>query len=70
MLAEPALTRDVIRTMAFAPKLAADLARRPALMEAMLEPSFRAPVQRRQAGRAVEAPARRSWSARAISKAS
>lgn len=45
MLAEPALTRDVIRTMAFAPKLAADLARRPALMEAMLEPSFRAPVQ-------------------------
>lgn len=45
MLAEPALTREVISTMAFAPKLAADLARRPALMEAMLEPSFRAPVQ-------------------------
>ncbi len=44
MLAEPALTRDVIETMAFAPQLAADLARRPALMEAMLEPSFRAPV--------------------------
>lgn len=44
MLAEPALTRDVIETMAFAPKLAADLARRPALMESMLEPSFRAPV--------------------------
>jgi len=44
MLAEPALTRDLIETMAFAPKLAADLARRPALMESMLEPSFRAPV--------------------------
>jgi [glutamine synthetase] adenylyltransferase / [glutamine synthetase]-adenylyl-L-tyrosine phosphorylase len=44
MLAEPALTREVICTMAYAPKLAADLARRPALMEAMLEPSFRAPV--------------------------
>ncbi len=44
MLAEPALTREVISTMAFAPKLAGDLARRPALMEAMLEPSFRAPV--------------------------
>lgn len=44
MLAEPALTRDVIETMSFAPKLAADLARRPALMDAMLEPSFRAPV--------------------------
>lgn len=44
MLAEPALTRDVIETMAFAPKLAADLARRPALMDSMLEPSFRASV--------------------------
>lgn len=44
MLAEPALTREVISTMTFAPKLAADLARRPALMDAMLEPSFRAPV--------------------------
>jgi glutamate-ammonia-ligase adenylyltransferase len=45
MLAEPALTRDVIETMSFAPKLAADLARRPALMDSMLEPSFRAPAQ-------------------------
>lgn len=44
MLAEPALTRDVIETMSFAPKLAADLAHRPALMDSMLEPSFRAPV--------------------------
>jgi glutamate-ammonia-ligase adenylyltransferase len=50
MLAEPALTRDVIATMAFAPKLAADLARRPALMDAMLEPSFRAPVMADAAG--------------------
>lgn len=45
MLAEPALTHDVIETMSFAPKLAADLARRPALMDSMLEPSFRAPAQ-------------------------
>ncbi len=45
MLAEPALTRELISTMAFAPALAADLARRPALMEAMLEPSFRSPVR-------------------------
>ena len=45
MLAEPGLTRDVIETMSFAPKLAADLARRPALMDSMLEPSFRAPAQ-------------------------
>jgi glutamate-ammonia-ligase adenylyltransferase len=50
MLAEPGLTRDVIETMAFAPQLAADLARRPALMEAMLEPSFRAPVMNDAAG--------------------
>lgn len=44
MLAEPGLTRDVIQTMAFAPKLAADLARRPALLEAMLERSFSKPA--------------------------
>jgi glutamate-ammonia-ligase adenylyltransferase len=44
MLAEPALTRDLIETMAFAPQLASDLARRPALMDSMLEPAFRAPV--------------------------
>lgn len=45
MLAEPALTREIIRTMAYAPKLAADLAMRPALIDAMLEPSFRSPVR-------------------------
>jgi glutamate-ammonia-ligase adenylyltransferase len=50
MLAEPALTRDVIHTMAFAPKLAADLARRPALMEAMLERSFSTPAHMDAAG--------------------
>lgn len=44
MLAEPALTRDLIETMAFAPKLAADLARRPALLDSMLDPRFRTPV--------------------------
>jgi [glutamine synthetase] adenylyltransferase / [glutamine synthetase]-adenylyl-L-tyrosine phosphorylase len=38
MLAQPALTRDLIQTMAYAPKLAADLGRRPALMEAILQP--------------------------------
>lgn len=50
MLAEPALTREIIRTMAFAPKLAEDLARRPALIDAMLEPSFRRPAQGEAAG--------------------
>lgn len=54
MLAEPALTREIICTMAFAPKLAADLARRPALIDAMLEPSFRAPVNRDPPGARAE----------------
>ncbi|MBI1360907.1 MAG: bifunctional [glutamine synthetase] adenylyltransferase/[glutamine synthetase]-adenylyl-L-tyrosine phosphorylase [Alphaproteobacteria bacterium] len=44
MLAEPALTRDLLETMAFAPRLAADLARRPVLLDAMLDSHFRAPV--------------------------
>jgi len=44
MLAQPALTRDIIKTMAFAPRLARDLARRPQLLEAMLEPGFMVPV--------------------------
>ncbi len=44
MLAEPSLSRDIIETMAFAPKLASDLARRPALLEAMMEPRFRVAV--------------------------
>lgn len=38
MLAEPDLTRELVAAMAFAPKLAEDLARRPGLMEAVLEP--------------------------------
>ncbi|MBU6319204.1 MAG: bifunctional [glutamine synthetase] adenylyltransferase/[glutamine synthetase]-adenylyl-L-tyrosine phosphorylase [Alphaproteobacteria bacterium] len=50
MLAEPAMTRDLIATMAFAPKLATDLARRPALLDAMLEPRFSVPVSREPDG--------------------
>jgi glutamate-ammonia-ligase adenylyltransferase len=50
MLAEPALTRDILETMAFAPRLAADLARRPALLDAMLDPHFRTPVSSDQPG--------------------
>jgi glutamate-ammonia-ligase adenylyltransferase len=38
MLAEPELTGELVASMAFAPKLASDLARRPGLMEAVLEP--------------------------------
>jgi glutamate-ammonia-ligase adenylyltransferase len=58
MLAESSLTRDLIETMAFAPKLASDLARRPALLDAMLEPQFREPVS-------SEAPGRREAQVRA-----
>jgi glutamate-ammonia-ligase adenylyltransferase len=50
MLAEPALTRDILETMAFAPRLAADLARRPALLDAMLDPHFRTSVSADQPG--------------------
>ncbi len=38
MLARPELTRELVGAMAFAPKLAVDLARRPGLMEAILGP--------------------------------
>lgn len=50
MLAEPGLTQDIIETMAFAPRLAADLARRPVLLDAMLDPRFRAPASQDPAG--------------------
>ncbi|MEM8921022.1 MAG: glutamine-synthetase adenylyltransferase, partial [Pseudomonadota bacterium] len=50
MLAEPALTADLIATMSFAPKLARDLASRPALLDAMLDARFQHPVQDDPAG--------------------
>jgi glutamate-ammonia-ligase adenylyltransferase len=50
MLAEPALTRDLLETMAFAPQLAKDLARRPALLDSLLAPEFRKPVSVDEAG--------------------
>ncbi len=53
MLAEPALTRDLIETMTFAPKLADDLARRPALLDAMMDRRFQAPVTHDPVGEAA-----------------
>jgi [glutamine synthetase] adenylyltransferase / [glutamine synthetase]-adenylyl-L-tyrosine phosphorylase len=50
MLAEPALTADILRTMAFAPQLAADLARRPVLLDVMLDPRFQVPVSEDRPG--------------------
>lgn len=51
MLAEPSLTRDIINTMAFAPRLASELGRRPALLDSMLERDFSAPVSMDEPGR-------------------
>ncbi len=42
MLAEPAFAHDLIAVMAYAPKLANDLARQPALLDGMLDNSFNA----------------------------
>jgi glutamate-ammonia-ligase adenylyltransferase len=39
-LAQPRLLELVVRVMAFAPKLAATLAKRPAVLDALLDPSF------------------------------
>ncbi|WP_018996604.1 bifunctional [glutamine synthetase] adenylyltransferase/[glutamine synthetase]-adenylyl-L-tyrosine phosphorylase [Hirschia maritima] len=44
MLAEPKFSRDLISAMAYAPKLATDLARQPALLDGMLDHSFNAPL--------------------------
>ncbi|MEZ5937585.1 MAG: bifunctional [glutamine synthetase] adenylyltransferase/[glutamine synthetase]-adenylyl-L-tyrosine phosphorylase [Hyphomonadaceae bacterium] len=50
MMAEPTLAHDLIETMAFAPKLATDLARRPALLDAMLDRDFLTPADQSEAG--------------------
>ncbi|MFC7290868.1 bifunctional [glutamine synthetase] adenylyltransferase/[glutamine synthetase]-adenylyl-L-tyrosine phosphorylase [Hirschia litorea] len=44
MLAEPKFAEDLLSAMAYAPKLATDLARQPALLDGMLDHSFNAPL--------------------------
>ncbi len=44
MLAETKFSEDLISAMAYAPKLANDLARQPALLDGMLDNSFNAPL--------------------------
>lgn len=44
MLAENRIAKDMISAMALAPKVAKDLARQPALIDAMLDPSFNIPI--------------------------
>ena len=44
LLAQPALQRDLIATLVYAPRLAEQLARRPALIDAILAPGFARPL--------------------------
>lgn len=53
LLQEPAITRELIETMVFAPQLAKDLAQRPALLDAMMEPHFQRPVSEDEPGARV-----------------
>ncbi len=46
MLAEEKFSKDLISAMAYAPKLAADLARQPALLDGMLDQSFSEPLSK------------------------
>ncbi len=48
-LAQPKLLELVVRVMAIAPQLARALARRPATLDALLDPAFFAPLQRLEA---------------------
>ncbi len=50
LLQEPAIATELIETMAFAPQLARDLARRPALLDAMMERRFQSPVSQDKPG--------------------
>ena len=51
MMAEPAFARDLILSMAQAPKLARDLAKQPALLDGMLDAQFMAPLSEDDADR-------------------
>ena len=44
MMAEPGFARELISTMAYAPRLARDLSRQPALLDGMLEGDFAIPL--------------------------
>ena len=55
-LAQPSLFELIVGVMAFAPQLAATLARNPAVLDALFDPSFFAPLDEADAG-AIEAAA-------------
>jgi glutamate-ammonia-ligase adenylyltransferase len=50
MMSEPALCRELIRVMVLAPRLARDLASRPAVLDAMMDPHFFQPVAEDEPG--------------------
>ena len=53
-LAQPRLFELIVQVMAFAPQLARTLARRPAALDALLDPSFFAPIEARAGGDALD----------------
>lgn len=53
MLAEPFFSKDLISAMAYAPKLAADLARQPALLDGMLDQAFSAALNEDEDGKVL-----------------
>ncbi|WP_174300760.1 bifunctional [glutamine synthetase] adenylyltransferase/[glutamine synthetase]-adenylyl-L-tyrosine phosphorylase [Caulobacter sp. S45] len=61
-LAKPELLQLLVRVMAYAPELAAALARQPAALDALLEPSFFAPLEPREAAAVLDATVGRATS--------
>jgi len=53
-LAQPRLLELIVQVMAFAPELARTLARRPAALDALLDPTFFAPIEARAGGDAFD----------------
>lgn len=53
-VARPELAEDVVETMSFAPRLARDLSRRPAILDAMTDGAFWRPIAEDVAGRRRE----------------
>ena len=62
LLAKPELLRLLVQVMAYAPELASALARSPGALDALLDPSFFAPLDAREAGAALDAAVGRAGS--------
>ena len=62
LLAKPELLQLLVRVMAYAPELACALARHPVALDALLDPSFFAPLDPAEAGAALDAAVGRAGS--------